>query len=420
MRTALSNHLVTIRRYDTVDVPLLFEAARESSAEVSIWLPWCHPGYSMEESLEWILRSGKLWDDRREFHFGIFHSLSGAFIGGVGMNDLKPEHRLANLGYWVRTAWTGRGIATAAARLAADFGFEELLLTRIEILAAVGNKGSQRVAQKLGASREGILRNRLVIRGRTHDAVVFSLIGSEGRKVPSSSPANQSCGGSVGPAANQEMRCMNPLPTVLQGENARLEPLEARHAEGLFAIGQDEKIWRYLLRPKLASVGDAQFFVEEARKVAATGTQIPFAIIDQRSNRVAGSTRYLDIRPNDRAIEIGYTWVGSDFQRTAINTECKYLLLRHAFEELGAVRVTLKTDGRNEQSQRAIERLGAVREGVLRKHMMVWDGYIRDTVYYSILDSEWPEVKRRLEGFLRLPDTSPSVSAALKKVSPGE
>ena len=133
------------------------------------------------------------------------------------------------------------------------------------------------------------------------------------------------------------MRTMNPAPIVLKGENARLEPLDVKHAAGLFAIGQDEKIWRYLLRPKLESVADAQGFVEDALRMAATGSQLPFAIIDQKNNRVAGSTRYLDIRPNDRAIEIGSTWLGRDFQRTAINTECKYLLLRHAFEDLGAV-----------------------------------------------------------------------------------
>jgi RimJ/RimL family protein N-acetyltransferase len=193
---------------------------------------------------------------------------------------------------------------------------------------------------------------------------------------------------------------MNPVPITLQGQYARLEPLALNHAEGLFAIGHDEKIWCYLLRPKLESVADAHSFVDDALKVAAGGTQIPFAVIDQKSNRVAGSTRYLDIRRSDRAIEIGSTWLGSEFQRTAINTECKYLLLRHAFEELGALRVTLKTDGRNEQSQKAIERLGAVREGVLRKHMVMWDGYVRDTVYYSILDSEWTQVKGRLQGLL--------------------
>ena len=194
---------------------------------------------------------------------------------------------------------------------------------------------------------------------------------------------------------------MYPAPITLEGQYARLEPLDPKHAAGLFAIGQDERIWRYLLRPKLESVADALGFIEEALRVAATGSQLPFAIIDKKSNRVAGSTRYLDIRRTDRAIEIGSTWLGREFQRTAINGECKYLLLRHAFEELGAVRVTLKTDGRNEQSQRAIERLGAVREGVLRKHMVMWDGHVRDTVYYSILDNEWPEVKKRQEGFLR-------------------
>jgi len=405
MRTVLSDQQLTIRRYDAVDVPLLFEAARESWPEVSVWLPWCHREYSLEESLEWVLKAGKQWDGGREFHFGIFHSHTGTFVGGVGLNELRHEHRLANLGYWVRSSWAGRGVAAAAAQLAVRFGFEELLLDRIEILAAVGNKRSQRVARKLGAAKEGVLRNRLVIHGRANDAVVFSLIGPEWRTASRSAVEEQDSiqvtTATEAQPPTLELRPMNPLPVVLKGENVRLEPLDAEHAAGLFEIGQDEKIWRYLLRPKLESITDAQQFVEEALQVAATGSQLPFAVIDQKTNRVAGSTRYLDIRPDDRAIEIGSTWLGCEFHRTAINTECKYLLLRHAFEELGAVRVTLKTDGRNEQSQRAIERLGAVREGVLRKHMVLWDGYIRDTVYYSILDSEWPVVKQRLEGFLK-------------------
>ncbi len=203
MRTSLSNQQVTIRRYDAVDVPFLFEAARESSAEVSGWLPWCHRDYSMEESLEWILRSGKQWDEKREFHFGIFDSQSGAFVGGVGLNELKPEHRLANLGYWVRTAWTGHGVATAAASLAAEFGFKDLLLDRIEILAALSNKPSQRVAEKLGAMREGVLRNRLVIHGQAHDAVVFSLISSESRNVTSFAPEKHSGAENTQPVAKE-------------------------------------------------------------------------------------------------------------------------------------------------------------------------------------------------------------------------
>jgi len=198
-----------------------------------------------------------------------------------------------------------------------------------------------------------------------------------------------------------EDRALNLLPIVLEGKHARLEPLEQHHSAGLFAIGHDESIWRYLRRPKLENLADAQEHIEESRRLAAAGTEISFAIIHRETGLVAGSTCFLDIRPSHRGLEIGSTWLGLAYQRTAINTECKYLLLRHAFQDLGAVRVTLKTDGRNQASQRAIERLGAVREGVLRQHMVMWDGFIRDTVYYSILEHEWPQVKSRLEVFLQ-------------------
>jgi len=193
---------------------------------------------------------------------------------------------------------------------------------------------------------------------------------------------------------------MNPQPVILEGSHVRLEPLDLRHAADLYAVGGDERIWRYMPRAKLASITDAQEMIESAKAAAADGSQIPFAIIERKSSRAVGSTRYLDIRRKDRGLEIGWTWLGSAYQRTPINTECKYLLLRHAFEALDAVRVQLKTDLRNEGSQKAIERLGAIREGALRKHMILWDGFIRDTVYYSILHDEWPSVRRRLEALL--------------------
>jgi RimJ/RimL family protein N-acetyltransferase len=193
----------------------------------------------------------------------------------------------------------------------------------------------------------------------------------------------------------------DPQPVRLEGIHVRLEPLGRRHAEDLFEVGRDESIWAYMPRPVLKSVQDTQAMIDQALEVAAGGTQIPFAILHRRSGRAVGSTRYLDIRRSDRGIEIGWTWLGAAFQRTALNTEGKLLLLTHAFEDQAAVRVQLKTDLRNARSQRAIERLGAVREGVLRKHIILWDGFIRDTVYYSILDSEWPEVKRRLEHLLQ-------------------
>ncbi len=192
----------------------------------------------------------------------------------------------------------------------------------------------------------------------------------------------------------------DPQPVTLEGTHVRLEPLAGHHAEDLFEVGKDETIWPYMPCPPLESVQDGRVLIDQALDVAAEGTQIPFAIIERASGKAIGSTRYLDIRRSDRGLEIGWTWIGTAYQRTVVNTECKFLLLRHAFEDLGAARVQLKTDLRNVRSQRAIERLGAVREGVLRKHIVLWDGFIRDTVYYSVIESEWPEVKRRLEGLM--------------------
>jgi RimJ/RimL family protein N-acetyltransferase len=194
---------------------------------------------------------------------------------------------------------------------------------------------------------------------------------------------------------------MDVRPLVLEGTYARLEPIDLRHAEDLYGVGSDDRIWLYMPRPALRSVADARQMIEAATVAAWDGLQLPFAIIERATGRAVGSTRYLDVRRNDRGLEIGWTWLGVAYQRTPINTECKYLLLRHAFDELGAVRVQLKTDLRNVRSQTAIERLGATREGVLRKHVILWNGFIRDTVYYSILDDEWPGVRRRLEAILR-------------------
>lgn len=193
---------------------------------------------------------------------------------------------------------------------------------------------------------------------------------------------------------------MDVHPVTLTGAAVRLEPLTLGHAEGLYAAAQEPRIWRYMSTDPSGSLEDMRAWVISAMSDGATGAQYSFAIVERRAGTVLGSTRYFNISSYDRGLEIGGTWLAARVQRTAVNTECKYLLLRHAFEELGAVRVQIKTDVRNEISQRAIERLGAVREGILRKHKLVQHGYIRDTVMYSILDSEWPEVKARLEGFL--------------------
>lgn len=189
-------------------------------------------------------------------------------------------------------------------------------------------------------------------------------------------------------------------PVILTGKYVRLEPMSEEHISGLAEIGVGQPFWDFMLYGPINTVDDMRKWVLDILGRAAKGTDLPFVAIHLGSGRVAGATRYLNIVPQDRGLEIGGTWYGPEFQRTSVNTECKYLLLGHAFETLGCIRVQLKTDLRNERSQTAIERIGAVREGVLRNHMILPDGRYRHSVFYSILDTEWPDVKNRLETML--------------------
>ena len=189
-------------------------------------------------------------------------------------------------------------------------------------------------------------------------------------------------------------------PVVLTGNHVRLEPLSEVHIPGLAEAGRAPSIWRYLVYGEVTSLEKMKAWVQHRLRDKAPGTEQPFAVIHLETGKVAGATRYMDIRPQHRGLEIGGTWYGTAFQRTAVNTEAKYLLLQHAFETLGCIRVQLKTDSRNERSQKAIERIGAVREGVLRNHMILPGGAYRDSVYFSILDREWPPVKTHLEQLL--------------------
>lgn len=189
-------------------------------------------------------------------------------------------------------------------------------------------------------------------------------------------------------------------PVVLEGERVRLEPLSLDHVDRLWEAGQDEEIWRWVsVYPRTRD--DVRQFVEVALAAQDAGTELPFATIDRASGDAVGSTRYLAISRRDRRLEIGWTWLTPAAQRTRINTEAKYLQLSHCFEELGCVRVEWKTDARNEKSRAAIARLGATQEGIFRKHMLTQGGFYRDSVYFSMIDDEWPEAKRKLESMLR-------------------
>jgi RimJ/RimL family protein N-acetyltransferase len=186
-------------------------------------------------------------------------------------------------------------------------------------------------------------------------------------------------------------------PITLTGNLVRLEPLSIDHAPGLALVGNNAGIWKYMLYGDVNSPEKMEAWVRDILGRQAQGTDLAFAVRHLASGRLAGATRYLDIRPAHRGLEIGGTWYGVEFQRTRVNTEAKYLLLKHAFETLDAIRVQFKADARNERSLLAIERLGAQREGILRNHMVLDNGLFRDSVYFSILASEWPGVKQRLE-----------------------
>ncbi len=193
----------------------------------------------------------------------------------------------------------------------------------------------------------------------------------------------------------------DPQPVTLTGHLVRLEPIGLEHAADLYAVGAEESIWTYLARGAFTNVEDAEGWIEDCVAQLVAGTRIQFTVLLKETGKAVGSTGYLDIDRTHRTLEVGWTWYGVAWQRTGVNTECKYLLLKHAFEDMGARRVALKADSRNERSRRAIVRIGAIEEGTLRNHRIARDGVDRHSVFYSVIDSEWAGVKERLEGMLQ-------------------
>ncbi len=193
---------------------------------------------------------------------------------------------------------------------------------------------------------------------------------------------------------------IRPTPVTLSGQHVRLEPLSFSHLADLTVSGRDPNLWQYMRYGLVTSEDKMRDFIAYLLDHQTKGSDLPFATIHLASGKAIGMSRYLDIQPENRALEVGGTWISPIYQRTPVNTEAKYLMFAHAFEVLGCLRVQLKADLRNTKSQHAIERIGAVREGVLREHMILPDGTVRSSVYYSILASEWPAVKQRLLNLL--------------------
>jgi len=191
-------------------------------------------------------------------------------------------------------------------------------------------------------------------------------------------------------------------PVTLEGDHVRLEPLSLEHLDALWAVAADPELWKFTT-VNIRNRDEMRAYIEEALQLSAAGTVIAFATRDKKSNSIVVSTRLADIQTHHRTMEIGWTWIARSHQRTALNTEAKYLMLRHAFEQMDARRVMLKTDETNVKSRAAIARIGAKQEGILRNHMLVWGGRNRNSVIFSIIAEEWPEAKRNLEARLAQP-----------------
>jgi RimJ/RimL family protein N-acetyltransferase len=189
-------------------------------------------------------------------------------------------------------------------------------------------------------------------------------------------------------------------PVILDGDRVRLEPISVAHHSDLCAVGFDQQIWKWM-SAAIRTAEEMREYIEIGMKLQSVGTAFQFATVDKISGRAVGSTRFGNIDRENRHVEIGWTWIGVKWQRSHVNTEAKLLMLRHAFEVWKCLRVEFKTDVLNEKSRAAILRLGAKQEGIFRKHMLVQNGRMRDTIWFSITDDEWPEVKANLEGRLK-------------------
>ena len=194
---------------------------------------------------------------------------------------------------------------------------------------------------------------------------------------------------------------------TLEGRHVRLVPLAPEHVPALWEVAADPELWRLTIA-QVHSQADLRRYVDEALAAWAAGTALPFATTDAETGRLIGSTRFGNVDLANRRVEIGWTWIGRAWQRTGANTEAKYLMMRHAFETLGVMRVELKTDALNQRSRAAMLRIGCREEGILRKHMLTEAGRVRDTVYFSVIDDEWPGVKAHLEGLLARPYPAPA------------
>jgi RimJ/RimL family protein N-acetyltransferase len=367
---ALRGSEVTLRPMTYDDVPHLARWGSDPSFRHYQWGQ--KPGRFEEKSARaWIDRMSRPGDSAC---WVIEHH--GRSVGFANYRDLRPKGKSAEIGIGIGEPdlW-GKHLGRDALAALLRYLFDELGLHRVGLSVVGFNDRAIAMYKAVGFEVEGIERDGVGTEGGFIDDVKMAIV--KGRPRPD----------------------FDPRPVTLEGQHVRLVPLRMEHAQALFEAADEDEIWQWM-QPRPRGVEEYGRYIRWALDQQILGTQLPFAVIRKSDGVLVGTTRYAHIDPPNRSLEIGYTLYGKGARRTAVNTECKLLLLRHAFETLRANRVWLQTDKRNERSQNAIARLGAIREGELRNERILADGHLRTSVIFGITKEDWPSVQKRLLDYL--------------------
>ena len=363
---------ITLRPMTHADAPALMRWGEDADFA---WFQWArNPGRwpDAASAQKWM----DVFNDRGDCLFAIEHE--GRAIGQANYRDWHPKSRSAEVGIGIgEPALWSRGLGREALGLLLRHLVDDIGAHRVNLHVLAYNDRAIASYRAAGFDVEGIERDAVMTdRGFFADDVAMAHVAGRPR------PA------------------VDPRPVTLAGTHVRLEPMHREHAPELFPVAHEEDIWRLFLVPMPRHVADLERWMAAGLEEQIVGNQIPFVTRRQSDGQMIGSTRFLHIDRGNKTAEIGWTFLGHEARRTAANTEAKYLQLSHLFDALGANRVWFQTDKLNERSQRAIERIGAIREGELRDDRISHDGRIRTSVVYGITRPDWPRVKLRLEGLL--------------------
>lgn len=362
---------VTLRPMTMADLPHLM---RWGSAAEFRWYQWgLRPGeFEEANARSWIEHMTR---DGESGAWVVEHDARP--VGFANFRGLKPKGKSCELGIGIgEPGLWGKHLGREALQLEVAYLLDELGLHRIGLSVVAHNDRAIWMYKGVGFVVEGVERDGIGREQGFLDDVKMGLV--QGRPRPD----------------------FDPRPVTLDGEHVRLEPLRMEHAPALFAAGDEDDIWLAVV-PRPQGLAGYEQYVRWALDQAVLGQQLPFVVRRKADGEIVGTTRYAHIDPPNHTLEIGYTWYGKGARRTAVNTESKLLLFTHAFETLDANRVWLQTDKRNERSQNAMARLGAVKEAELRSERILADGRLRTSVVFSVIREDWPTTRARLEGSLR-------------------